>query len=114
MNKGASLTVSALSSPFFDFFVLSFLFSSTLLRSLSRVVLLVLLNSAPTTTARFVIFQSASVRTKHLIDPYFDQDYLFELPLQGAGCPITRAVFYFPPCRFSSCPAYEPNSNEGE
>ena len=61
-----------------------------------------------------VIFRSASVRPKHLIDPYFDQDYLFELPLQGAGCSITSAVFYSPPCRFSSCPAYEPNSNEGE
>src|SRR5215468_475973 len=44
----------------------------------------------------------------------FDHDYFFKLPLQGAGCPITSAVCYFPPCRFSSCPAYEPNSNEGE
>src|SRR5215469_16250604 len=28
--------------------------------------------------------------------------------------PFTSAVCYSPPCRFSSCPAYEPNSNEGE
>ena len=35
----------------------------------------------------FVIFRSASVRPKHLFDLYFDQDYFFELPLQGAGCP---------------------------
>ena len=36
----------------------------------------------------FIICRSASVRPNHLFDPYFDQDYLFELPLQGAGCPI--------------------------
>src|SRR5258708_9813079 len=28
-----------------------------------------------------VIFRSASVRPKHLFDPYFDHDYLFKLPL---------------------------------
>jgi hypothetical protein len=28
----------------------------------------------------FVISRSASVRPKHLFDPYFDHDYLFELP----------------------------------
>ena len=62
----------------------------------------------------FVIFRSVSVRPRHLIDQNFDHDYFFKLPLQGAGCPITSAVCYSPPCRFSSCPAYEPNSNEGE
>ena len=62
----------------------------------------------------FVIFRSVSVRPRHLIDQNFDHDYFFKLPLQGAGCPITSAVCYFPPCRFSSCPAYEPNSNVGE
>jgi len=41
----------------------------------------------------FVIFRSASVRPKHLFDPYFDHDYLFELPLQGAGCPTKWTVF---------------------
>ena len=60
----------------------------------------------------------ASVQARLLrpdFDPYFDHDYFFKLPLQGAGCPITKAgVFYFPPCPFPSCPTYEPNSNEGE
>src|SRR5437870_7134596 len=28
-----------------------------------------------------VIFRSASVRPKHLFDPYFDHDYFFKLPL---------------------------------
>jgi len=60
----------------------------------------------------------ASVQAR-LLRPDFDQnfnhDYLFKLPLQGAGCPITKAgVFYFPPCPFPSCPTYEPNSNDGE
>jgi hypothetical protein len=35
----------------------------------------------------FVIFRSASVRPKHLFDPYFDHDYLFELPFSGSGMP---------------------------
>src|SRR5215469_6049216 len=46
----------------------------------------------------FVIFRSVSVRPRHLIDQNFDHDYFFKLPLQGAGCPITSAVCYFPPC----------------
>jgi len=62
----------------------------------------------------FVIFRSASVRPRHLFDQNFDHDYFFKLPLQGAGCPITGAVFYFPPCLIPSCPAYEPNSNDCE
>jgi len=61
-----------------------------------------------------VVFRSASVRPKHLFDQNLDQDYFFELPFQGAGCPITWAVFYFTPCPVPSCPAYEPNSNDGE
>lgn len=61
-----------------------------------------------------VIFQSASVRPIHLFDPYFDHDYFFKLPLQGAGCPIKWTVFYFTPCPVPSCPTYEPNSNDGE
>src|SRR6266436_2668634 len=44
-----------------------------------------------------VILRSASVRPKHLFDPYFDHDYFFKLPLQGA-----------------SCPACEPNSTDCE
>jgi hypothetical protein len=62
----------------------------------------------------FVIFRSASVRPRHLFDHYFDHDYFCKLPLQGAGCPIMFTVFYFPPCPVPSCPAYEPNSNDGE
>ena len=62
----------------------------------------------------FVIFRSASVRPRHLIDQNFDHDYFFKLPLQGAGCPFTSAMFYCTPCLISSCPAYEPNSKEGE
>ena len=34
-----------------------------------------------------VIFRSASVRPKHLFDPYFDHDYLFKLPFRGSGMP---------------------------
>jgi hypothetical protein len=47
-----SLTMPARVKTFFDSFVLSFLFSGTQLRSLRRVVLVVPLNSALTTTAR--------------------------------------------------------------
>jgi hypothetical protein len=50
----------------------------------------------------------------HLFDQYFDNDYLCELPLQGAGCPTKWTVFYFTPCPVPSCPAYEPNSIDGE
>ena len=62
----------------------------------------------------FVIFRSASVRPKHLFDHYFDHDYFFKLPLQGAGCPTIDSVFYFTPCPVPSCPAYEPNSSDCE
>ncbi len=62
----------------------------------------------------FVICRSGSVRPKHLFDPYFDHDYFFKLPFQGAGCPIKSAAFYFTPCPVPSCPAYEPNSNDCE
>jgi hypothetical protein len=56
-----------------------------------------------------VISRSASVRPKHLFDLYFDQDYFFKLPLQGAGGPFKWTVLYFPPCPVPSCPAYEPH-----
>jgi hypothetical protein len=62
----------------------------------------------------FVIFRSVSVRPRHLFDLYFDHDYFFKLPLQGAGCPIMWTAFYFTPCPVPSCPAYEPNSNDCE
>jgi hypothetical protein len=58
----------------------------------------------------FVIFRSASVRPKHLFDPYCDHDYSFKLPFQGAGCSIKWATLYSTPCPVSSCPAYEPNA----
>src|SRR4029077_21294688 len=35
-------------------------------------------------------------------------------PLQGAGRPIKWTAPYFTPFPIPSCPAYEPNSNEGE
>src|SRR4029077_5435841 len=62
----------------------------------------------------FVILRSASVRPKHLFDQNFDHDYFFELPLQGAGCPIKATALYFTPFLVPSCPAYEPNSSNGE
>jgi hypothetical protein len=62
----------------------------------------------------FVICRSASVRPIHLFDQNFDHDYFFELPLQGAGCPTKWTVFYLTPCPVPSCPAYEPNSIDGE
>src|ERR1700676_2113106 len=62
----------------------------------------------------FVIQRSASVRPKHLFDQTFDHDYFCKLPLQGGGCPIKCTVFYFPPFPVPGCPAYEPNSNDGE
>jgi hypothetical protein len=62
----------------------------------------------------FVIFRSVSVRPKHLFDLYFDHDYFFKLPFQGAGCPTKCTVFYFTPCPVPGCPAYEPNSKDGE
>jgi hypothetical protein len=89
-------------------------FLSAALRALRRVVFVFLLISASTTTARFVISRSVSVRPKHLFDQHFDHDYFFGLPLQGAGCPIKCTVFYFTPCPVPSCPTYEPNSNDGE
>jgi len=78
------------------------------------VVLFVLFDLCFDDHGSLVILRSASVRPKHLFDPYFDQDYLFKLPLQGAGCPIMWATLYFPPCPVPSCPAYEPNSDDGE
>ena len=61
-----------------------------------------------------VIFRSASVRPNHLSDQDFDHDYYFELPFQGAGCPIKLTTHYFAPWVLPSCPAYEPNSTDGE
>jgi hypothetical protein len=34
--------------------------------------------------------------------------------LEGAGCPTKWTAFYFTPCPVPSCPAYEPNSIDGE
>lgn len=61
-----------------------------------------------------VISRSASVRPIHLFDLYFDHDYLFKLPLRGAGCPFKCTVFYCPPLPVPSSPACEPNSRDGE
>jgi hypothetical protein len=62
----------------------------------------------------FVVFSIGFSPTQTSHRSNFDHDYFFKLPLQGAGCPFTIAVCYFPPCLVPSCPAYEPNSNEGE
>ena len=111
----ASLTMPARVKFFFRFFLSSLFFfrAHNPLHS-GEWSYVVLLNSAPTSTARFVIVRSASVRPRHLIDQNFDHDYFFKLPLKGAGCPITLAVFYCTPCLTTSCPACEPNSNDGE
>jgi len=104
--KRASLTMSALSS-LFSFFLRTSPFTpaSGLRRFLCSLI---------DDHGSFVIFRSVSVRPRHLFDQNFDHDYFFKLPLQGAGCPITNAVFYFTPCPFPSCPTYEPNSKDGE
>src|SRR5260221_5932658 len=65
------------------------LFLSALLRSLVRVVLLVLfLPLCINDHGSFVICRANSARPKHLFDQNFDHDYYFKLPFQGAGCPI--------------------------
>ena len=89
-------------------------FLSALLRALRRVVLFVFVDFCIDDHGSLVIFRSASVRPRHLFDQNFDHDYFFKLPLQGAGCPIKWTVFYFTPCPVPSCPAYEPNSIDGE
>jgi hypothetical protein len=55
-----------------------------------------LLTSA-STTARSQSFGQVSVRAEHLFDPYFDHDYFFKLPWQGAVCPIKWTAFHFTP-----------------
>jgi hypothetical protein len=55
------------------------------------------------------VFRSASVRPIHLFDQCFDHDYLFKLPLQGAGCPFKWTAFYCTPSPVPSFPACEPN-----
>ena len=49
-------------------------FLSALRRSLRRVVFLVLFAPCINDHGSFIIFRSASVRPKHLFDPYFDHD----------------------------------------
>jgi hypothetical protein len=109
-----SLTASALSSPFSVFFW-SFLFFETYYSihseewSCSFSLWPFIDNQGS-----LVIFRSASVRPKHLFGQDFNQDYLFKLPFQGAGCPFKFTVFYCPPFPVPSSPACEPNSNDGE
>src|SRR6266404_954262 len=55
--------------------------------SLRRVVFVVLLDLCIDDHGPLVIFRSASVRPRHLFDPYFDHDYFFELPFRGSGMP---------------------------
>ncbi len=63
-------------------------FLSALLRSLRRVSCFVFVGLCIDDHGSLVIDRSASVRPKHLSDQNFDHDYFFELPSQGAGCPI--------------------------
>ena len=90
------------------------LFLSVLLRSLPRVVLFGLFDLCIDDQGSLVIFRAVSVRPIHLFDLYLDHDYLFKLPLQGAGCPFRFTVFYCPPLPIPSFPACEPNSRDGE
>src|SRR6266478_7324703 len=55
--------------------------------SLRRVVFVVLLDLCIDDHGPLVIFRSASVRPRHLFDPYFDHDCFFELPFRGSGMP---------------------------
>jgi pimeloyl-ACP methyl ester carboxylesterase len=72
----------------------------TLARQLGRQGIRVLLT---------VICRAASVRPNHLSDQNFDHDYYFQLPLQGAGCPIKWTTSYFTSWTVPSFPAFEPN-----
>jgi hypothetical protein len=67
----ASLTMSALSNPFFTDFSICLHRRPRLVRNLS-------VGFSPTQT---------SLRSN------FDHDYSFRLPLQGAGCPLTDAAW---------------------
>jgi len=97
-----SLTMSALSNPFWTDF--SF--------PLRRVVFVAL---AGHWRPRLVCNLSVGFDpTQTSLRSNFDHDYFFKLPLRGAGCPIKWTAFYFTPCPVPSCPACEPNSNDGE
>src|ERR1700687_2392585 len=60
---------------------LSSRFLSALVPSLLGVVFLFFFDLCLGDHGSLVIFRSASVRPKHLFDPYFDHDYFFKLPL---------------------------------
>ena len=69
-----------------------------------------------------VIFRSASVRPKHLFDPYFDHDYFFKLPLtRERDAPSSARRFTARHVRYRAVPrtnrtpapssrAYQPNT----
>jgi hypothetical protein len=67
-----SLTMSALSSPFFFFFTTFFAHLSIHSEEWSS---LFSVDLCIDDHGSLVIFRSASVRPKHLFDPYFDHDY---------------------------------------
>src|SRR5215813_12326524 len=79
------------------------LFSTTLLRALLRVILL-LLWLCINDHGSMVVFRSVSVRPKHHFDLNFDHDDFFELPLQGAGCPTKFTVFTSHHVRYRAVP----------
>jgi len=83
------MDISNNAGPVKSFFLFSFFFFCTPLHSLLRVVLFVffdLLQRRPR------LARNLTARPKHLSDQNFDHDYYFELPSQGAGCPITSTA----------------------
>ncbi len=61
-----------------------------------------------------VIFRSASVRPKHLFDPYFDHDYLFKLPLtRERDAPSTARCFTSHHVRYRAVPRTNPHQLHG-
>jgi hypothetical protein len=85
--------MSALSSPFFSFLCCFLFFHGRTTPFTPRSGLVCLVHLSFDDHGSFVIFRSVSVRPKHLFDQNFNHDYLFKLPLQGAGCPIKFTVF---------------------
>jgi hypothetical protein len=93
--------MSALSSPFLRFFEISchlfFVFRAQYSSTPKSDLRWFLCWPSRGDQGSLVIFRSASIRPIHLFDQHFDHDYLFKLPLQGAGCPFTWSAFYCPP-----------------
>src|SRR6516225_3064184 len=109
-----SLTMSALSSPFFSFFLPFLFFHGRTTPFTPRSGLVGLVHLSFDDHGSFRNLSVGFSPTQTSLRSNFNHDYLFKLPLQGAGCPIKSTVFYGTPCPVPSCPTYEPNSNDGE